>query len=341
MSNAASYSNADLRDAYLASVNFHRDLILKAIEDIRIDKPSKKGEIMKYLSTRHNIPFSDVDICIRNLADRGEIEAYVYRNCVSYINPKDVRKLGVRLNKPLISERIAYSIHYLSSKAEGDAANRGFTEDEIREALLELANNVIFPPELKGFKLREALAVESKYGFLSALPDGRYTLKENVKIILCSKGDQRSLSADSTLKIGDKRELHPKDSQYPTSPSKRRKSSPVSRELMTATANKLTLTEIMSDVEVNESDSCSVDLNVPSVSGYPLETDVEPSIAHSQSVNTNTNENSRLSESSDSEDLENQPLLISSTNELMEFLLSPLSEEEIMSGKPRWAKDPE
>ncbi|VDL61393.1 unnamed protein product [Hymenolepis diminuta] len=341
MSNAASYSNADLRDAYLASVDFHRDLILKAIEDIRVDRPSKKGEIMKYLSTRHNIPFSDVDICIRKLADRGEIEAYVYRNCVSYINPKDVRKLGVKLNKPLISEKIAYSIYHLSSKVGGDAANRGFTEDEIKEALLELANNATFPPELEGFKLRESLAVESKYGFLSALPEGRYTLKENFKISLCSVGDQQSLSADSTLKIGDKRELHSKGSQYSTSPSKRSKSSPVSKELVTATASKLKLTEIVSDAEVNESDLCSVKSNVPSVSGYSLETDVEPSIAHTQSLNTNMDENIRLSESSNSEDLEDQPLLISSTNELMEFLLSPLSEEEIMSGKPRWAKDPE
>ncbi|KAM3171629.1 hypothetical protein ACTXT7_016240 [Hymenolepis weldensis] len=341
MSNAASSSKADLRDAYLESVDFHRDLILKAIEDIRLDKPSKKGEIMKYLSTRHNIPFSDVEICIRKLADRGEIEAYVYRNCVSYLNPTEVRKLGVRLNKPFISEKIADSIRYLNSKAEGDAANRGFTEDEIKWALQELADNATFLPELKGFKLRESLAVESKYGFLSALPNGRYRLKENDKVSLCLKGDQRSLSADSTLRIGDKRELHPKSSQYPTSPSKLRESSPASREMLTATENKLTLTEIISDLEENESDPYSVDLNVPSVSGYPLETDVEPSISHSQSVNTNTNENSRLSESSNSEDLENQPLLISNSNELMEFLLSPLSEEEIMSGKPRWAKDPE
>nr|CDS33490.1 hypothetical protein HmN_000092400 [Hymenolepis microstoma] len=321
-SKAESNSRADSRVAYLEGVDFHRDLILKAIKHIRIAKAPKECEIKAYLSG-YNIPLSDVDICIRKLHDRGDIEAYMNRNCVSYLDSNEVKKVGIRLNKPSISEKLGKSIRFLISKAKG-STDSGFTEEEIKEALYEIESETNIPPELKGFTLRRTLAVESKYGILLELPNGCYTLKEIDEISPCEGGDQRSLHADTAIKVGEKRELCPQGSQDSSIPLKQHKLSPVARKSPEATPNTLKLAERMSDLEMKKSESFATDLN-----------------AHSKSNDTNTNENSHFSESPISDEFETQPPLITNSDELMEYLLSPQSEEEIMSGIPRWAKDPD
>ncbi|VDO15392.1 unnamed protein product [Rodentolepis nana] len=303
------------RVTYLERLDFHRDLILNAIKQIRVVKASKKDEIKAYLLSYHKIPLSDTDICIRKLHDRGDIVAYINRNCVSYLEPNEVKKQGVILNRPLISEKLENSIRVLISKAKGNT-NSGFTEEEIKEVLYELENEATIPPELTGFKLRRALAVESKYGGLVELPNGCYTLKDG--------GGQNSLPSNSTTKIGERREPCPARSKDSSSPIKKRKLSPIAMKLPEAPPNTLTLTRIMSDLEMEESEFCATDLN-----------------AHSKLSDMNTHENSHFSESSTSEEFETQPSLITNSEELIEYLMTSLTEEEIMSGIPQWEKDPD
>ena len=181
--------------ASLEKVDFHRDLILEAIDKLRERKARPDVERISCLLRRqHKVPPTDTQFCLNRLSEMGSIACVDYKGNMSYRNPSKWRKTaasaGSITNRPTISRRLLDAVRSLIP--EGGDANQGFTLFQIEQALKQLkppttnaeteaeSSSTSVPViELTGSNLRMCLDREATYGKLAKLVDGRYVLDES------------------------------------------------------------------------------------------------------------------------------------------------------------------
>uniref|UniRef100_A0A5K3EYK0 PHD finger protein 10 n=2 Tax=Mesocestoides corti TaxID=53468 RepID=A0A5K3EYK0_MESCO len=186
-------TNPEASLASLEKSDFHRGLILEAIDKLRDRKARPDLERISCLLRRqHNISPSETQLCLSRLAENGSVVCVDYKGNMSYRNPSKWRKTAASAvgitNRPHISRRILEAIRSLIP--EGGDTTQGFSIFQIEQAIKQLTpatppsgdadseQGAASTPELTGPALRICLDREATYGKLAKLVDGRYVLDE-------------------------------------------------------------------------------------------------------------------------------------------------------------------
>ncbi|THD28717.1 putative Phd finger protein [Fasciola hepatica] len=201
----------------LESVDFHRDVILDAIDKLRERKARPDFERISCLLKRHqNINPDHTQVCLGRLAAAGAVVCVDYKGNLSYRNPSKWRKTATNsatVNPTGVSQRLVDAVRRLMiGTVQGQlnssncvdpnivpllnaqpGPNGGYSLFQIERALQASRTNVenvpgVKPfPELTGATLRVCLDREAVHGKLAKTVDGRYVLDES--------GERKKLSA--------------------------------------------------------------------------------------------------------------------------------------------------